>query len=176
MNLPNSLGIAAFLASAKLFNKTNEFFVLDDIVSSFDANHRLRLLRLLEEDFAGWQVLLLTHDAFWFQVIKKELQPKGWLTSEMEVLAGSRVQLKSSSRDLREETIHKKQDGTLSANDLRNWLEKTLKDICYALEVKLSFRHNDENERRMPGEMISELRATLKWKSPVMLETPVFSR
>ena len=32
----NSLGIAAFLAPTKLFNKVTNFLVLDDIVTSFD--------------------------------------------------------------------------------------------------------------------------------------------
>ena len=54
----NSLGIAVFLASAKLFNKINGFVVLDDVVTSFDSNHRVRLLRLLGVEFANWQVVL----------------------------------------------------------------------------------------------------------------------
>ena len=36
----NSLGVVLFLASAKLFNQTSKFLVLDDIVTSFDLNHR----------------------------------------------------------------------------------------------------------------------------------------
>jgi ABC-type Mn2+/Zn2+ transport system ATPase subunit len=172
----NSLGIAAFLASAKLFNKTNQFFVLDDVVTSFDSNHRIRLLRLLENEFADWQILLLTHDAFWFQVIRKELQPKGWLVNEIEMLPGSHIQMKSSSRGIMEEIVRKKKDGTLSPNDLRNALEKMLKDICHSLEVKLAFRYNDQNERRMPGEMLSDIRATLKRKSAATLKNEIFAR
>jgi hypothetical protein len=34
------------------------------------------------------------------------------------------------------------------ANDIRKLLEASLKEICHALEVKLPFRFNDENERR----------------------------
>jgi|SRR5712671_4837866 hypothetical protein len=33
-------------------------------------------------------------------------------------------------------------------NDIRKLLEASLKEICHALEVKLPFRFNDENERR----------------------------
>ena len=73
----NSLGIAVFLASAKLFNKINGFVVLDDVVTSFDSNHRVRLLRLLGVEFANWQVVLFTHEPFWFQMIKRGAGAKG---------------------------------------------------------------------------------------------------
>jgi hypothetical protein len=171
----NSLGIAAFLASAKLFNKVNGFFVLDDVVTSFDANHRIRLLRLLKSQFSDWQILLLTHEPIWFEMIKTEMAPQGWLISELEVLPGAQVQIKGSPRSLKEQIVHKKEAGTLTANDLRTCLERILKEISLALEVKMAFRYNDENERRMPGEMLSELRSRLKKHSLAILSEPVFA-
>jgi len=171
----NSLGIAAFLASTKLFNKSNGFFVLDDVVTSFDANHRIRLLRLVKSEFSEWQIVLLTHEPFWFEMIKKEMGPEGWLISELEILPGARIQIKGSARSLKEQIVHKKEAGTLTPNELRTCLERILKEISLALEVKMAFRYNDENERRMPGEMLSELRSTLKKKSPAILANPVFS-
>jgi len=50
------------------------------------------------------------------------------------------------------------------------------KDVAVAFEVKMAFRYNDENERRMPGELISELRSALKKKSATTLYEPIFSR
>lgn len=172
----NSLGIAVFLASAKLFNKINGFFVLDDVVTSFDSNHRVRLLRLLESEFADWQIVLLTHEPFWFEMIKREMTPQGWLISELELFSGTQVQIKGSTKDLKEYIVRKRRDGTLTPNDLRTCLERILKEICCALEVKLPFRYNDENERRMPGELLSELRSALKKKSPATKDEPIFSK
>lgn len=37
--------------------------ILDDVVNSFDAAHRHGLMRLLEEEFAEWQVIVFSHDA-----------------------------------------------------------------------------------------------------------------
>lgn len=172
----NSLGIAAFLASAKLFNKTADFLVLDDIVSSFDSGHRIRLVQLLHDEFADRQILLLTHEPFWFEIIKKQLLPKGWLLSDLEVGPGQTLQIRGSTKSVKEEIIRKEAEGTLTANDLRTCLERILKDVSLALEVKMAFRYNDENERRMAGELISELRSTLKKKSAVTLTEPIFSR
>ncbi len=172
----NSLGIAAFLAAVKLFNKANGFFVLDDIVTSFDANHRVRLLHLLRSEFPNWQIILLTHEPFWFELIKKEMASSGWLFSELEVVPASGIRLKTSSKDAKEQISSKKKDGTLTANELRTAMERMLKDIGLALEVKMAFRFNDQNERRMPGELLSELRSTLKKKSPASLSNPAFSK
>jgi recombinational DNA repair ATPase RecF len=172
----NSLGIAAFLASVKLFNKVNGFFVLDDIVTSFDANHRVRLLHLLRNEFASWQIILLTHEPFWFEMIKREMASSGWLFFELEVTPGSGIQFRTSSKDLKEQIASKKKDGTLTANELRTAMEKILKDIGFGLEVKMAFRFNDQNERRMPGELLSELRSTLKKKSPETASHPTFSK
>jgi hypothetical protein len=172
----NSLGIAAFLASARLFNKTADFLVLDDIVSSFDSSHRFRLVQLLHDEFADRQILLLTHEPFWFQIIKKQLLPKGWLVCDLETGPGQTLQIRGSTKSVKEEIVGKKADGTLTANDLRTCLERILKDVAVALEVKVAFRYNDENERRMSGELISELRSTLKKKSSATLSEPIFSR
>ena len=172
----NSLGIAAFLASAKLFNKYNGFVFLDDVVTSFDSNHRLRLLRLLTEEFAEWQIVLLTHEAVWFEMIKKELGPEGWLISELEMLPDGCIHLKGSAKNLKETVAQKAVNGTITANHLRTLLERLLKEICYRLEAKMAFRFNQENERRMSGELLSALRATLKKRSPETNDDPVLSR
>ena len=42
----NCFGISFFLASIEAFNKENSFLILDDIISSFDANHRKRFADL----------------------------------------------------------------------------------------------------------------------------------
>jgi hypothetical protein len=171
----NSLGIAAFLASAKAFKRVTDFLVFDDIVTSFDSNHRLRLAQLLRSEFSDRQILLLTHQPFWFQIVKKQMLPHGWLAFELELTPAAKLQFRGSSLSIKDEITRKKTEGSLSANDLRAYLERSLKDVCLALEVKVAFRYNDENERRMAGELISALRSILKRKSAGTLTEPIFS-
>jgi len=161
----NSLGICVFLASAKLFNITSRFLVLDDIVTSFDLGHRRRLLRLIKEQFGDWQIILLTHERLWFELIQKELSQSGWLFKEVKWDADNGIQLSPSATDLRV-LIEQKRNKYDVSNDIRKLLEASLKEICQALEVKLPFRFNDKNERRMSGELLSELRATVNKKCP----------
>ncbi len=172
----NSLGVALFLASVKLFNKESNFFVLDDVVTSFDTGHRLRLLRLLEEEFKDWQILLLTHERHWFEMIKKELAPLGWILSQVDWDHENGVQLSGVPEDLRKLISLKRSQGHDVENDLRTLLEKILKEICFDLQVKMAFCYNDRNEERMVGELLSELRRTLNEKAPVLKDHPILKQ
>ncbi len=172
----NSLGIAAFLAAANLFNKSTRFLVLDDVVTSFDANHRLRLLRLLTRQFSDWQLLLLTHEPVWFEMIKKEVAPKGWVISEIEMLPSGTVQLSGAPDGMKELVNQKIARGTAVASDLRVLLENILKEICSELQAKVEFRFNEINEKRMPGELLSALKATLNKRSPTTVGLSIFGR
>ena len=80
----NAFGIAFFLASVKAFNRENKFFILDDIISSFDADHRKRFSDLLIDKFSDYQIITLTHEKDWFQLHRKLTRKKGWLTQEIK--------------------------------------------------------------------------------------------
>ena len=172
----NSLGLALFLASVKLFNKENNFFVLDDVVTSFDAGHRVRLLRLLKDEFKDWQILLFTHERHWFEIIKKELASAGWIIREVDWDRENGVQLRGVPADLRGLIELKRSQGHDVANDVRTLLEAVLKEICHSLQVKMAFRYNERNEERMAGEMLSELRGTLNDKAPTLKDHPIFEQ
>lgn len=170
----NSLGVVLFLANARIFNKHAKFLVLDDIVTSFDTSHRRRLLRLLRDEFSDWQIIILTHENIWFDIIKKEMAQHGWLFHEVRSNDTNGILLEDSPSTLKA-LIEQKKGKEDVTNDLRKLLELVLKNICHVLEVKVAFRFNDINEKRMADELLSQLRSTLKEKSPDLLETQIFS-
>lgn len=160
----NSLGIALFLAAVRLFNKRNRFFVLDDIVTSFDSDHRMRLLRLLQDQFSHYQIILLTHEQFWFDGIREELSALGWLVKEVEWDYANGIRWAAGSSDLRKLIEEKKANKLAIGNDIRRLLERRLKEICTSLRVRLAYLPNEQNEKRTIGELLSELRSTLNEK------------
>jgi hypothetical protein len=170
----NSLGVVLFLANVRIFNKNAKFLVLDDIVTSFDTSHRRRLLRLLRDEFADWQIIILTHENIWFDIIKREMGQHGWLFHEVRSDDANGIVLEYSPASLRD-IIEQKKGKEDVTNDLRKLLELVLKNICQALEVKVAFRFNEINEKRMSDELISQLRSTLKDKSPDLIEANIFS-
>lgn len=170
----NSLGVVLFLANARIFNKQAKFLVLDDIVTSFDTSHRRRLLRLLRDEFSDWQIIILTHESVWFEIIKKEMTQNGWKFHEVRADGPNGIVLDDSAASLKEIIAQKKGKDDVT-NDLRKLLELVLKEICASLEVKVSFRFNEWNEKRMADELISQLRSTLGDKSPDLKKHAVFS-
>jgi hypothetical protein len=61
-------------------------------------------------------------------------------------------------------------------NDLRKLLERVLKEVCFDLEVKMRFLPDAQNERRMIGEMLSELRAKLNREKCGIRDEPILNR
>lgn len=58
--------------------------VLDDVVIGLDMANRKPVLRILEECFNDWQVLLLTHDTVWFEFIRRrERETQNWHLGEL---------------------------------------------------------------------------------------------
>lgn len=170
----NSLGVVLFLANARIFNKKAKFLVLDDIVTSFDTSHRRRLLRLLRDEFFDWQIIILTHESVWFEIIKKEMAQHGWKFHEVRADGPNGIVLDDTPASLKEIIAQKKGKDDVT-NDLRKLLEMVLKEICASLEVKVAFRFNEWNEKRMADELISQLRSTLGDKSPDLKKHAVFS-
>ena len=170
----NSLGVVLFLANARILNKYSKFLVLDDIVTSFDTSHRRRLLRLLRDEFSDWQIIILTHESVWFDLIKKEIVESGWQFHEVRSSETNGIQMDESPATLKA-IIEKKKGKEDVTNDLRKLLESVLKKVCHGLEVKVSFRYNDVNEKRMPYELLACLRSALKEKSPDLGKSTIFS-
>lgn len=63
----NSFGLSVFLAAIKQFNTDFKFIILDDVINSFDAFKRPRVIQLLDQHFDDHQLLVLTHDPVWYE-------------------------------------------------------------------------------------------------------------
>lgn len=174
----NCLGICLFLASVKAFNIRNKFIVLDDVISSFDKNHRARFARLLVEKFADYQILLFTHEKDWFDYIANMVKGKGWKIHKIKWDVQQGASIEVPLIDLKSRIEHKLQQQDIAelGNLIRKYLERLLKEVCHSLEVRVKFQFNDRNENRMPNELLSELRSHLNKKKAELMDNPIFDR
>ncbi|MDN3513353.1 MAG: hypothetical protein NG747_03005 [Candidatus Brocadia sp.] len=174
----NCLGICLFLASVKAFNKLNKFIVLDDVISSFDTNHRARFVRLLVEKFNGYQIFLFTHEKDWFEIVSNMVKGKNWLIKKIcwDYDSGASIEEPLTDLKARIETKIKNSDSLELGNTIRKYLERLLKDICFDLEAKVRFRFNEDNENRMANELLSELKGKLKDRKCELKDQAVFER
>ena len=160
----NSLAIAVFLAMAASFNERLGFLILDDVINSFDVEHRGRLAELLADGFSDWQLIVLTHDQQFFEHSSRrapswrKIEFTSWShasgprTTKYEtsgMLAAARERLQSD-------------DVQSAATKGRRALEELLQEACEALYAPLPFRRGQANDRREIGELFIGLRRTLK--------------
>ncbi len=171
----NSLGICLFLASARYFNRKSGFLILDDVISSFDANHRRTFARLLREKFSDKQILLLTHDDMWFNNLKNDLPSAKWIFNQIgkwDYEKGIQI-ISYTPLCLREEIDWLLSNNSVdtAANKTRVLIEGILKGLCDQLGVTgLEYRVGISNDIRDPSELIDALVNYLKTNNS--LRTP----
>lgn len=69
----DTLGISVFLALRLWYRRQHPAFdlmVLDDVISSVDSGHAVRLAEILLREFDDYQILLTTHDRIWFEHLR----------------------------------------------------------------------------------------------------------
>ena len=165
----NCFGLAFFLASVEAFNHVNKFIVLDDVISSFDSTHRKRFADLIFKEFSDYQVILLTHEIEWFQNMVTPLaKSNGWLINEIKWTLDKGTHLDVSPLDLKDHIITSLKDSKIDnlGNPIRKYIEYSLKDIAFRTDSKMSFQYNQNNEQRMPNELLQGIRSEIKKRSP----------
>lgn len=60
-----------------------KLLVLDDVLVGLDYGNRRPLMAMLEKHFPDWQVVLLTHDRHWFEIIRAAIPAEKWTCHEL---------------------------------------------------------------------------------------------
>ena len=169
----NSLAIALFLAMAEEFNEQLGFLLLDDVINSFDVEHRGRLAELLADGFSAWQLIVLTHDQQFFEHLSR--RAPSWRKLELtswSYASGPRTTRYATSGILaaaRDRLEHGDVHG--AAAKARRGLEELLQEVCEALWAPLPFRRGQANDKREVGELLKGVRRTLKERAKSLLES-----
>ena len=75
----HTLALALRLAAIRMFNSKAPFLVLDDVVTSYDADHRKTIASALAKHFHDFQIILVTHDEQFFNLLKDQLPQGRWV-------------------------------------------------------------------------------------------------
>jgi energy-coupling factor transporter ATP-binding protein EcfA2 len=168
----NSLAIALFLAMAETFNEKLRFLVLDDVINSFDREHRGQLADLLANEFSEWQLVVLTHDHQFFEHLTrrapswKKLELTSWSYGEGPRTTGYEASgILAAARERLEQG-----DVGGAAAKARRALEEQLQEVCQGLEAPLAFRRGQANEQREIGELLRGVRRALKEHAKALLD------
>ena len=86
---------ARAMASDRVLSKTA---ILEDVVVSFDRNHRGRIVQLLQDEFAGRQVIVFTHDRDGARTCDISSMPKTGTSEACFAVFGQNHEIKEAVR------------------------------------------------------------------------------
>jgi len=146
----NALCLSIYFATALRNISSSKFIVLDDITSSFDSGHQIKLIDLLENHIAKAsrnkrkQVILFTHDGELKKVLNNmNLKQNKWEHHKItRTLDGSITSLqKIDSEHLKNELLNKLSAGNTDiGSKLREYFEETIFEIIEALNIPIPFK------------------------------------
>ena len=155
----NSLGLCIFLAMAKREADKDRPLFLDDVTVSLDRNHRGMIFDLLEKEFAGRQVVILTHDRDWYTELRQQLDAKQWIFKALLPYEtpdiGIRWSHKTTTFDDARAQLKERPDS--AGNDARKIMDVELALITERLKISLPFLRADKNDKRMAHEFLERL-------------------
>ena len=137
----HTLALSLRLASIEMANKAVPVLVLDDVVTSYDADHRKAIAALFAAELEDTQIVVVTHDEQFFRYLQDHLPEKSWYFKRITALAedyGPRFH----DHKVTEQMIQDKWDRDESAaNEIRQAEEEWL--LAKAREFGVSVRIRD---------------------------------
>lgn len=142
----DSLGLCIFLAFVKKFNVSCNLVVLDDVVSTIDAQHRELICKLLFEEFKDYQLFITTHDGIWYEQMRSHQRACGieGKFQNLEIIRWE-AEMGPTIEPFRPrwESIQKRIDSSDKLGvgiEGRQYLEWLLKKICEATMAAVPFK------------------------------------
>jgi hypothetical protein len=155
----NSLGLCIFLAMAKREVATDRPIFLDDVVVSLDRNHRGMVAEILNQEFSGRQVIVLTHEREWYTELKHQLPDSEWrfktLLPWLDPGVGIRWSTKSTTFDEARAYVESRPDS--AGNDVRKIMDVELALAAEKLQINLPYLRGDKNDHRTAHDFLSRL-------------------
>jgi hypothetical protein len=158
----HSVALALRLAAIKQFNVAAPIIALDDIVTSYDADHRRTIAGLIAAMFADCQILITTHDERFFNYLKDQLEAKDWHFTRIMGLAPAHGP-RFADHKVTDEMIEARWDiGQSAANEMRQAEEEWLLGICRDFGVNVRIRALERAYSYERSELASALAGLLK--------------
>ena len=163
----HTVALSLRLAAIRKFNSGAPIIVLDDVVTSYDADHRKTIASTLAEEFEGFQILLVTHDEQFFNLLKDHLPETTWLFRRITHIDSSFGPVFSDHRTPDEVIQRKLDDGEPVGEEMRKSQEEWLLTICRDFRVEVVIRPIDQPYQYDRSELANALARFLKSNSLV---------
>jgi recombinational DNA repair ATPase RecF len=151
----DTLGLAIFLALYKREysrKKDLKFLILDDVLTSVDAAHRVNIINLIFSEFKEHQLIITTHDIVLYkEILELEKQYGGnnrfknieiceWIKDRGPILDDTKLEIQK----LKEHFTNPKIDKNILASATGTFLELILCKLRYSLELSIPAKYQDK--------------------------------
>lgn len=155
----NALGLCIFLAMANKAASEDRPIILDDVVISFDREHRSRVGALLRQEFAGRQVVLLTHDREWFFELQRTLPTNHWGFRRLRpyTTPEAGITFADQGMDIAAAKARAKTDPEEALGNVRRLMDVALSEIAERIGLAVPHLRGDDNDHRTAGQFLVAL-------------------
>ena len=171
----HTVALSLRLAAIRKFNTGAPIIVLDDVVTSYDADHRKTIASTLAEEFQECQIVLVTHDEQFFNLLQDHLPPAGWVFRRITHIDSSFGPV-FSDQQTPDEVIESKLDaGEPVGEYIRKSEEEWLLKICRDFGVDVAIRPINQPYQYERSELATALARFLRSQSLVPPKVPGIS-
>ena len=160
----HSVAIALRLAAIRAFNRNAPIIVLDDVVTSYDADHRKNIAATIAEELDGFQVVLVTHDEQFFLLLKDHLSESEFEFQRITQIDPDFGPVFSNYRTPDEVIDNKLSQRQSAGEEIRKVEEEWLLKICREFVVDVAIRPIDQPFHFNRSELASALSSFLNEK------------
>ena len=163
----HTVALSLRLAAIRKFNTGAPIIVLDDVVTSYDADHRKTIASTLFEEFQAFQIVLVTHDEQFFNLLQDHLPAATWVFRRITHIDSSFGPVFSDHRTPDEVIQRKLDDGEPVGEEMRKSQEEWLLTICRDFGVEVVIRPIDKPYQYDRSELATALAGFLKYQNLV---------
>jgi ABC-type lipoprotein export system ATPase subunit len=157
----HSVALALRLAAIKRFNAGAPIIALDDVVNSYDADHRRAIVAMLGKQCAECQLIITTHDRRFFDYLKDQLHPNDWQFTHITRIDRQFGPIFADHKITDEMIEARWEAGESAANEMRQAEEEWLLAICRGFGVDVRIRPLERPYSFERGELASALASFL---------------
>ena len=142
----SAIALSIYLSSLLIIPKSDlKLLVLDDVLIGLDMSNRLPIIDVLNTYFQEYQIILMTYDKEWYEVLKMRTKPQQWKyielytsqtdTSEIPIYAEDQKYLEKAQFHL------DNNDYKASAIYLRTAFETAVQSFCSKKRLKIAYKN-----------------------------------
>jgi len=168
----HTLALALRLAAIRLFNSDAPIMVLDDVVTSYDADHRKNIVNTLDRHFSEFQIILVTHDEQFFNLLRDQMPQGSWVFKRIMKIQEGIGPVFDDHQTL-DEVIQERLDAGENAGAyIRLAQEKWLLQICCDFKTRVTMRPAERARQFDRGELAGSLASYLNGAKLEVPQTP----